>query len=196
MRLNWFWSTNPQKVRLALEELGLKYELNKIDLYKAEHKTEAYRSISPRGTVPSLEIDGSTLWESNAILLYLGQREQRLWPSDKAKEAKALNLLFMESAAFQTHASQYYFNRIVMPYIGKEPDLDRIAKASKKIRPLLTILAEHLGDQDYLLGEFSLVDCSFAPWLPVLDLDDFPSLVAWRTRLTNRESWSRCEFPY
>jgi glutathione S-transferase len=196
MRLHWFWSTNPQKIRLALEELGLEYDLNRVDLFKAEHKSEDYKAISPRGTVPALEIDGNILWESNSILLYLALREERLWPKDKALQAVALNLLVMEASAFQDQAGQYYFNRIVMPHIGKEGDQERIAKAGKKLRSLYKILSEQLGEQDYLLGDFSLVDCSYAPWLPVLDLDEFPNLVAWRDRLRSRPAWARCEFPY
>ena len=196
MRLHWFWSTNPQKIRLALEELELDYELNKVDLFKAEHKSDDYKAISPRGTVPALEIDGNILWESNSILIYLAQRENRLWPQDNASQAIALNLLVMEASTFQDQAGQYYFNRIVMPYIGKETDEERIAKAGKKLRPLYQILSDQLGDKDYLLGDFSLVDCSYGPWLPVLDLDEFPNLVAWRERLRNRPAWERCEFPY
>ena len=196
MRLHWFWSTNPQKIRLALEELGLAYELVKVDLVKGEHQTPAFEAVSPRSRVPVLEVDGVTLWESGAILLYLGQREQRHWPTDSQVRAMAFNLLFMEASAFQDQASVYYFNRVVLPHIGKAGDEQRIARAARKITPLLSLLSKQLANQDYLLGSFSLVDCAYAPWLQVLDLDDYPNLLEWKKRLQSRPAWTRCEFAY
>ena len=196
MRLHWYWSSNPQKVRLALEELGLSYELSPVNLTTRAQKEPGYLDIHPRGKVPALEIDGTVLWESGAALLYLGEREQRLWPSSGPDRATALNLLFLESSAWQAQASAYFYNRVVMPFIGAQPDKSRVEKASKKIHPLLDLLDRQLGQSDYLLGEFSLVDCAYAPWLPVLDLETFPSLERWRSRLTQRASWQACEFTY
>ena len=191
IRLHWFWSTNPEKIRLALEELGLEYERVKVDIVKGEHKSDRYRAIHPRQKVPALEIDGVTLWESGAILAYLGEREGRLWPDSNSGRATALNLLFMEGAAFQDLAGVFFFNRKVLPSIGKEGDPQRVAAAQKKIDPLLHILSETLGEEDYLLGDFSLVDLAYAPWLPGLDLDAFPAVAAWRARLMSREAWVR-----
>jgi len=192
IKLHWFHSTNPEKIRLALEELGLDYTRVPVDLGKGEHRTDAFRELHPRGKVPVLEIDGITLWESGAILTYLGQREQRLWPLEKPGLAKALNLLFLESAVFQDQAGVFFMNRFILPSIGREGDPDRIAKAQKKVEPILQVLAQSLGDADYLLGEFSLVDLAYAPWLPWMDLDHIPALAAWRERLMSRDAWVRC----
>ncbi len=196
MKLYWFWSTNPQKVRWALEELGLAYELVEVDLVKREHKQDWFQKISPRCVVPALELEDVVLWESDAILTYLGEQYGSLWPADTHGKAKALRLMFLEAAAFQDPASTHFFNRVVLPSIGKEGDPERVAKAAKKIRPILSVLAEELGEQDYLLGEFSLVDCAFGPWLSSIDLDDFPVLEAWRDRLRSRPAFLRCKFRY
>ena len=191
-RLHWFPSTNPEKIRLALEELELEYERVSVDLAKREHKTETYRALHPRSKVPALEIDGTTLWESGAILTYLGQRESKLWPTEANDLAKALNLLFLESSAFQDLAGVYFFNRKILPSVGRNADPERIASAKKKLDPLLAVISEQLGESDYLLGEFSLVDLAYAPWLPWLDLEDFPRLTKWRQRLLERDAWKRC----
>ena len=167
------------------------YERVKVDIVKGEHKSDHYREIHPRQKVPALEIDGVTLWESGAILTYLGEREGRLWPDSNSGRATALNLLFMEGAAFQDLAGVFFFNRKVLPSIGKDGDPQRVAAAQKKIDPLLQILSDTLGEGDYLLGDFSLVDLAYAPWLPWLDLDAFPAVAAWRTRLMSREAWVR-----
>jgi GST-like protein len=193
VRLHWFNSTNPEKVRLALEELGIPYERVHVNLSKGEHKTDAYRELHPRSKVPALEIDGNVLWESGAILNYLGQREARLWPTEGTTLAKALNLIFLESAAFQAPAGVFFINRKILPSIGKSPDPKRMEAAQKKIDPVLRVLSEQLAESDYLLGDFSLVDLAYAPSLPWLDLDGFPALVRWRKRLMKRESWTRCE---
>ena len=197
MELYWWWSTNPQKVRLTLEELEVPYTLKTIDLFKREQQQEAYRGISPRGRVPALKLtDGRILWESGAALTWLGQHHPSLWPDEAEQQTEALNLLFMESAAFQEHASTHFMNRVILPTIGKQPDLERIAKAKKRIRPLLSLLSDQLGTQEYLFGKLTVVDYAFAPWLPVLDLEAFPVLSDWRGRLQSRVAWARSDFRY
>ena len=191
-RLHWFPSTNPEKVRLALEELGIEYERVSVNLANKEHKSEQYRALHPRSKVPVLEIDGTKLWESGAILTYLGVREKTLWPTTDSALAKALNLLFLESAAFQDLAGVYFFNRKILPSVGRSADPARISAAKKKLDPILAVISDQLGDNEFLLGDFSLVDLAYAPWLPWLDLEDFPNLITWRQRLTQREAWKRC----
>ena len=189
MRLHWYNSTNPQKVRLALEELSLDYELVHLDLAKGEHKQADYLAIHPRGKAPALEIDGGVCWESNAALEYLAFREGKLWPQEPVGLTEALSLMHMESSAFQDQAGVYFFNRVVLARIGKEASPERVAKAHKKIAPLLTLLNDRLESKAYLLGDFTLVDCAYAPWLPFLDLEDYPEVEAWRARLMARASW-------
>ena len=197
MKLHWWWTTNPQKVRLTLEELSVPYTLEPIDLFLGAHRTQAYQSISPTQRVPALELeDGTILWESGAALLWLAQTYPKLWPTSPADQIQAMNLLFMESAAFQEHAGTHFFNRIVLPAIGKEGDESRVARAAKKITPLLELLQEVLADTPYLFDTLTVVDYAFAPWLPVLDLTQHPKLEAWRHRIMARPAWSRCDFRY
>ena len=109
MKLYWFSSTNPQKVRLALEELKLDYELIPVDLYKGLHRKGELSEKLPRKKLPVLEADGVTLHESGAILLWLGTN-YGLWPTEVEAQADALSLLFMESAAFQEPASAFFWD--------------------------------------------------------------------------------------
>lgn len=196
MRLHWFWSTNPQKVRLGLEELALDYELVEVDLARGEHKSDEYRALHPRGKVPALEVDDTVLWESNAALVYLGEREQQLWPREPTLRAKAHNLMFLEAAAYQDAASTFFFQRAVKARAGRPANADKLDAARPALDALHQVLEQQLGEQDYLLGDFSLLECAYGPWLPVLDLEHFPSLHAWRGRIMARPSWSRCDFSY
>lgn len=74
LTLYWFWSFNPQKARLALEELGLEYSLVTVDLARAGQHSELVGELNPNRKVPILTAGPFSLWESNAILTYLGER--------------------------------------------------------------------------------------------------------------------------
>ena len=196
MKLYWFWSTNPQKLRMALEELGLPYEREVVDLASGVQKEAEYKAIHPRGKVPALVDGEAILWDSNAGLSYLGQKTRRLWPQDDKGLAEALSLLHFESAAFQDLAGGHFFNLVVLPRVGQKGDPARVAKAARKIQPMLDILEQRLEGKDYLLGDFSLVDIAFAVWLPVIDLSAHNNRRNWRRRLMERPAWAACEFVY
>jgi glutathione S-transferase len=192
IKLYGWWSTNPQKVRMALEELSLDYQYKEVNLGKGEHRETAYRAIHPRAKVPALEIDDLVLWESGAALMYLATRESRLWPQSRSDIAQAMNLLVFESSAFQDPAGVHFFNGCILPSIGKAGDPTRVEKAKRTLVPQLALLSRQLGSQDFLLGDLTVVDLAFAPWLPWLDLEGHANLLSWRQRLTERESWQAC----
>jgi glutathione S-transferase len=197
MRLYGYWTSNPQKIRLALEEIGQPYDYEDLDLSQRAHKTPEFKALNPRQKVPLLVDGDSVLWESGAALVYLSSKAPHLWPADEARAAQALSLLFFEASTFNEVARVYFFNRLVLPRLGKDGDEARVAQAAKKMKPLLTLLEERLSASNaYLLGDFTLVDCAYAPFLPVLDLAGFPSLQAWRHRLMARPSWGRADFSY
>lgn len=195
MKLYWFSSTNPQKVRLALEELGLDYELVTVDLYRREHKSGELAERLPRRKVPVLEVAGTSIHESGAILTWLGQNHG-LWPEDEASQADALSLLFLEGSAFQDPASAFFWDRVVLPRIGAERNLERLEKARKKARPILDMLEARLEDREWLCGDLSVVDCAYAAWLTVMELDEHPRLADLLSRFRARESWKACGFEY
>ena len=72
LTLYWFWSFNPQKVRLALEEMKLDYSLVTVDLAQGGEQSPLIGQLNPNRKVPILVWDEYRLWESNAILTYLG----------------------------------------------------------------------------------------------------------------------------
>ena len=95
MKLYYFPSPNPQKIRFALNELGLDCETVAVDLTKGEQRSPEFLALNPCGRVPVL-VDGELkLWESHAILAYLGEKTGRLWPTTfgRARRCAALALL-------------------------------------------------------------------------------------------------------
>lgn len=191
IHLYWFWSTNPQKVRFALEEMKLPYTLHKINLGTKENQSPEYLSINPKGQVPALSIDGQVITESNAILLSLATRFGLLWPSGPQEQSKAMELLFFESGTFSSLAGTHYYNLVVRPLLGVQPNRKAIEKAKKRLIPILNRFEEHFSSNDYLLSSFSIVDCSYAVWLPHISLENHPNVRAWRDRLMSKEGWKK-----
>src|SRR5215472_8846911 len=94
MKLYYFPSPNPMKVKFAMLELGIDCEMVPVDLTKGEQTQLSFLALNPYGRVPVL-VDGDlTLWESNAILAYLGEKTGKLWPTTPARRAEALKWLF------------------------------------------------------------------------------------------------------
>ena len=196
MQLHGYWSSNPMKVRLALAELGEPYEEVKVDLGSRENRQASYLAIHPRGQVPALVDGDSKVWESGAVLAWLAERSGRLMPTDPASRAKAWSLLFYESAEFQGFASSHFGYHVVAPHFGFPRDEEGFAAAKQKIGRSLDLLQGQLAEGPYLCGEFSIVDCAYAPWFPVIDLGSHPALAAWFARVKARSSWTSLQWAY
>jgi len=113
LSLYWSGSPNPQKARLALEELGLEYSLITVDLARAGQHTDLVGELNPNRKVPILRWDEYTLWESNAILTYLGERTGRLWPGDAEGKGAAAKWLFFESRHLSEPIGELWLNGYV-----------------------------------------------------------------------------------
>src|SRR6201995_96575 len=76
---------NPTKVALCLEEMGLPYELVPVDTRKGEQHTPEFLAINPNAKVPAIVDDGATVFDSNAILLYLGEKTGKFLSKDRGQ---------------------------------------------------------------------------------------------------------------
>lgn len=192
-------SPNPLKVRLALLELGVRFEPVEINLFKGEHRGEAYRRVNAHGKVPVLEDGPLKLRESNAILAYLGRRApSSLWPVELAAEARAMQWLFFESAHLQPHAGTVWWTDIVSPAIGRPGASEPvIADAVTELERSLNLLEQELAERAWLLGDaFSLADIAVGVALAMLVRtrldrpDRWPRVSAYRDALRARPSWT------
>jgi glutathione S-transferase len=186
-------SPNCQRVIVVLEEKRLPYEKVPVDLKKMEQKKPDFLKLNPYGKVPVI-IDGSTvLYESLIINDYLDEKysDTRLMPQDPGKRAKARILL------------DYGMNHLDPPYQKirkemmkdeKERDQQAIEAARKELRHLLGRFERELGDQEYLAGEFSLVDAALIPrfvrltGMSVLPDASLPKIGKWIERMKQRPS--------
>lgn len=194
MKLYHFPSPNPQKITFALKELGLDCEIVPVDLAGGEQKESAFLAINPAGRVPVL-VDGDlTLWESHAILAYLGDKTGRLWPALAPGRADALRWLFFLSQHIMPPAGEMAL-RVRARVSGVPADESIVAHGEKALAAVLPIVEDHLAQNRRMLGSgFSLVDCAYCPVLNVIEkagfsLTGFPRVGAYLDAIRGRPAW-------
>ncbi len=155
-------SPNCQRVKVVLAEKDLNYQIKPIDLTKKEQKTPDYLKLNPYGKVPVLTDDGTVLYESLIINEYLEEKYPNppLMPKDPAKKAKGRILIDYGMGHFD---SAYQKLRMELMKEPKEQSQPIIDGAKADLKKLLQRFEDELGDQQYLLGEFSLVDADLIP---------------------------------
>ncbi len=177
--------SSASRVHWALEELRVPHVKIRKNLEQGETHTADYLTLNPNGKVPLLVVDGRPLFESLAILLYLGDRfgvEAKLWPgpNDPTREA-ALSWTVWSTTELGRSLGGY----------ARAASSDKAA-AQQEVHALLGILERQLAGRTYLLGDrFSLVDVANASaiwWGRGLgvDLAPFPNVVAWTDRCIER----------
>jgi len=194
MKLYYFPSPNPQKVKFALLELGLDCEMVAVDLIKREQRDPAFLALNPSGRVPVL-VDGDvTLSESHAILAYLGEKTGRLWPASAGARAIALKWLFFLSSHVVPPVVEVA-NRIRAKALGIPADETVIARGEKALPDVIAIVEDQLAKTRWLLGaDFSLVDCACAPILNVAEKAGFsfagyPKVASYLDAIRQRQTW-------
>jgi glutathione S-transferase len=150
-------SPNSQRVKVVLEEKKLPFEIVPIDLRKGEQKTPEFLKLNPYGKVPVLTDGDTVLYESCIINEYLDEKypDPPLMPADLGKRAKARILIDYGLAHLDAPYQKLRQELMKEPKEQSEPV---IAAAKKDLRKLLQRFENEIGDQPYLLGEFSLAD--------------------------------------
>jgi glutathione S-transferase len=187
------------RVHWALEELQLPYEKVKLDLSAGEQRQPEFLEINPNGKVPTLVVDGVPIFESLAILLFLGESygvDKGLFPPLGADRAHAFKWMAWSSVTVVDAVS-----RLLRNTSERWPAEQRNAKAGEaakaELAHLLGILDAALAGREYLVGDrFTFVDCSVAAAVPFLtrlgvDLAPFGNIGAWAGRCLSRPALAR-----
>jgi glutathione S-transferase len=155
-------SPNCQRVKVVLAEKNLPYEIVPVDLRKQEQKTPEYLKMNPYGKVPVLTDDGTVLYESLVINEYLEEKYPNppLLPKDPARKANARILIDYGMAHFD---NAYQKLRMETMKEAKDQSQPIIDGAKSELRTLLQRFEDQLGDQPYMMGDFSLVDADLIP---------------------------------
>ncbi|MFK3691303.1 glutathione S-transferase family protein [Agrobacterium tumefaciens] len=189
------WITpNGLKISIALEELGLPYASNAIDIEKGEQFSAEYRRINPGSKIPAIidRDNGTVLTESNAILIYLAEKAGRLLPASSAERLIVTEWLIWQAANFgPTLGYAHYF---LTYHSGEAPFAE--TRFAADVERLYRTLNNRLTDREYVAGDFSIADIAIWPWVSrfarhKINLDDFPSVQRWYRRLGERETFQR-----
>jgi len=163
--LQFFYNTapNPMKVALLLEELGLPYEAIPVDTRKGQQFDPKFKSINPNSKVPAI-VDGDVkVFDSNAILLYLADREKKFVPLDlkSADRAHALSWLMFIASGIGPFSGQSVHFRNAAP----EPKEYALNRYDFEAHRHWKIIDDHLASYTYMLGnDYSIVDMCFWGW--------------------------------
>ncbi|ACY14896.1 glutathione S-transferase family protein [Haliangium ochraceum] len=182
----------------ALAELGLDYESITVDLKKGEQKQEELLAHNPMGQVPTLVHDGQGMFESSAIINFLGHTygvERDLWPATgSAEHMVALTWISWLGVTVGASIRKVFANTPAWnpPELCNEKQLEA---GRAELHRLLGILDKHLEGRDYITGKsFTLADVIVAAslaWITRnlnLDTAPTPQLAAWLGRCLGRES--------
>jgi glutathione S-transferase len=199
MKLHYMQTMNPRKVCAAAKYLGSPLEYVAIDVAGGELKAPHYLALNPNGRAPVLEKDdGTTLWESAAIMVFLAvQARSDFWPvADPERQAEALRWISWDLCEFMPHTGAFYFEHHIKQKFGLGgPDR---AALEQKLEPLHTsarILDAHLADRRFLTGEtLSVADFCVGVLLPQADeielpLSGYRNIQRWHDRLMTLEAW-------
>jgi GSH-dependent disulfide-bond oxidoreductase len=190
----YFWPTpNGWKITIALAEMRIPYTLHPVNIMKNEQFGDAFLKIGPNGKMPAIvDHDGLggnpiSIFESGAILQYLGRKTGLFYPSNERARVDVDQWLFWQMAALGPMTGQaghfVTFAKEKVPYA-----IDRYVTEVKR---LYAVMDRQLATRDYLAGDYSIADMACWPWLmpaPMLGLTlaDYQNLKAWHERVGER----------
>jgi GST-like protein len=183
IQLYAFPTPNGVKASIALEELGLPYEAHRITLSDADVKSPEYLSLNPNNKIPAI-IDPHgpggapiALWESGAILIYLGEKTGKLLGATEADKYQVLKWLMFQMGGVGPMFGQLGF---FVKFAGSKVE-DPVPRQRyiDEARRLLNVVEGALEGRDWIAGEFSMADIALAPWLGALDFYGAQDLVGW-----------------
>jgi GST-like protein len=193
------WSTpNGRKVSIMLEELGLPYSVHPVNIGKDEQFRPEFLAISPNNKIPAIvDPDGPggkrfALFESGAILIYLGEKTQQLIPKDAATRYVALQWLMFQMGGLGPMLGQtHHFLRA-----APEPVPYAIKRYKDETRRLYGVLDKRLAEAEHLAGEYSIADIASYPWVArhewhQIELGDFPNVKRWYDAIGARPAVQR-----
>lgn len=196
MKLYYVPRTRASRPRWLLEEMGLPYELVRLDISRKETRTPEHLARQPLGHVPVLEDEGVLVFESMAICLWLAERHADkglVPPPGTPARAETYQWLFFAATELEPH-----LDAISAQTRRPEPERDvaRIEEAKRRFAAAAVALEARLAGRTFLVGDsFSVADVvvgSVLSWgKATAGLDGLPETQAWLARLKERPAWKR-----
>jgi GST-like protein len=193
------WPTpNGKKISIMLEETGLPYRANKIDITNNEQFAPEYLAINPNGKIPSIvDHDGPgggdfTVFESGSILIYLAEKAGMLLPTEPVARITTIEWLMFQMSALGPMLGQAHHFRRFAP----EPVPYAVERYEKEAARLYGVLDRRLGEVEYLAGAYSIADIASFPWIyryewQGIALEDYPNVARWFKAIKARPAVQR-----
>ena len=188
------WTTpNGRKVSIALEELGLDYEVHAVNIDEGEQYTPDFERISPNNKIPAIveRETGFHLMESGAILMWLAEREGKLMPMGPERWEVIEWLMWQMGGVGPFLGQAHHFLRNKK---GKSKYAeDRYRKEAKR---LYSVLDKRLDGREFIAGDYSIADIATWPWISrfewqEIDMTVYPNVLRWYLQLADRPAVQR-----
>ena len=202
----WGWPTpNGRKISVALEEMGLPYTIKVVNISKGEQFAPEFLAISPNNKIPAIiDPDGPdgkpiSVFESGAILLYLGMKTGKFWPADMRAQVPVLEWLMFQMGGFGPMPGQVHH------FLEVKDEADRrygLARYSKETHRLYGVMDKRLAEAEFFAGELSIADFAILGWAwrhprHQVDLADYPNVKRWYEQMNARPATKRgLEIPF
>jgi len=196
--IDLYYSPTPNgwKISIMLEECNFPYKVIPVNLGKGDQFKPDFLSVSPNNRIPAIvDHEGFkgnkvSIFESGAILMYLGEKAGKFLPKDPVKRVKVLEWLFWQVGGLGPMAGQ------VSHFLNYAPNFPGDHSYSEKrykneYDRLLGVMDFVLNEKDFLAGEYSIADIASFPWITAykryeVDLDKFPNVRRWFDNIKNR----------
>jgi glutathione S-transferase len=178
---------NGWKISIALEEMGLPYEVRVIDFATQEQKADWYVKLNPNGRIPTLDDEGFILFESGAILIYLAEKTGKFLPKDVHGRSRVIQWLMFQMSGVGPMMGQA--NVFLRYFPEKIPAV--IERYQREVTRLFGVLDRQLASHEYIAGEYSIADMALWPWVSGYEwsgvsVAEFASLQRWLSLLGAR----------
>jgi GST-like protein len=196
----YYWPTpNGWKISIMLEELGAPYAVHYVDINKGEQFDTDFLAIAPNNRMPAIIDPGGpggkpvSVFESGAILMYLGRKFGRFYPLDdeRARIETEEWLMWQMGNVGPMLGQNHHFRRYApekLPYA--------IARYEDEAHRLYGVLDKRLAGRDFVAGDYSIADMAIIGWMRSperqgIDIGEFLNVKAWRERLLARPAVER-----
>jgi glutathione S-transferase len=189
----YYWPTpNGWKISIALEEMKLPYVLKPINIGKGEQFEPAFLKISPNNRMPAIvDPDGPggrpiSVFESGAILQYLGRKSGKLYPADERGRVQVEEWLYWQMGGLGPMTGQAFH---FLNYSAEDLAYPK-KRYTDEVHRLFGVMDKRLATRKFLAGAYSIADIACWGWVVAgmnfQKLDEFPNLKAWQERMAAR----------
>ena len=195
----YLWPTpNAFKITIMREECGLPYEVKYVNIGRGDQFEPEFLEISPNNRMPAIVDTGGpdgkaiSVFESGAILQYLGRKTGKFYPRDERARVKVDEWLFWQMGGLGPMAGQaHHFRHYAPEKIDYAYD-----RYTDEVNRLYGVMDIRLRDNEFLAGDYSIADMAAYPWVRPhkrqrQDLAEFPNLEAWYIRIHDRPAVAR-----